>query len=348
MRVIFQTGARGATVVGVALCILLGSVAQAQSADAVKADELFRSGKERLAEKDYARACPLFADSFRVDAAIGTLLALAICHEREGKLASAYREYAEVVARSAGGDARADREKAARERMTALVNRLSTLTISIVEVGRVEALEVRINGSVVDPAQLGKAIPVDGGKQTIEAWAKDKRTWRTEVAMAASIDAKTVVIPALEQAPAKFRQVAAAARPVQRLRGTRPPRSDRSRRHSFSPWWGITTLGVGLAGVSVGTYFTISAIRKNQDSNAGCDGDLCTGDARQERLDARHAGNLATVAFVAGGVLATIGVVLLIVSGHSARADRAADRAALAGAPWIGPRAAGATLRGSF
>src|SRR5437868_5091738 len=102
--------------VWLAVSLLLSSVAHAQAADTDKADAAFNEGKQLMAAGHFAQACPLFADSFEADPATGTLLALAICHERQGKLASAWQDYRGVAERSKA-EARADREKVAREKI---------------------------------------------------------------------------------------------------------------------------------------------------------------------------------------------------------------------------------------
>ena len=61
-------------------CLSYAASARAAEGDAASAEAAFNAGKERLAQQDYAHACPLFADSFKADPATGTLLALAICH----------------------------------------------------------------------------------------------------------------------------------------------------------------------------------------------------------------------------------------------------------------------------
>src|SRR4051794_10074481 len=109
---------------GALVCMLmlwlppLISQAHADAADEARAEQLFRDGKARLASGDHAHACPMLAESYRLDPASGGLLALAVCHEREGRLASASREFAEVAARS-HAESRPDREQAARERVQA-------------------------------------------------------------------------------------------------------------------------------------------------------------------------------------------------------------------------------------
>jgi hypothetical protein len=73
---------------------------RAERADVAQAEALFRRGKESLAAGDHTRACSLLAESYRLDAATGTLLALALCHERQGKLVAAIDEYKDVVVRA--------------------------------------------------------------------------------------------------------------------------------------------------------------------------------------------------------------------------------------------------------
>ena len=77
---------------------------------------------------DAHAACPKLTESLRLDRATGTLLALAMCHEVDGHLASAWTEYLEVIAR-AKRDGRPDREEAARQYAHALEARLSMLDI---------------------------------------------------------------------------------------------------------------------------------------------------------------------------------------------------------------------------
>jgi hypothetical protein len=317
-------------------------VARAAAGDAERAERLFAEGKEHLAQQDYAGACPLFAESYRLDAATGTLLALAICHERAGKLASAYREYNEVLARSKQ-EPREDRERAARERVTALAARISTLTLSVSEVSGAPGLELRVDGAVIDPQQAGKPIPVDGGEHVVEAWAPGKKTWRTTLVIAASIDPRTVIVPKLEaqapEAPPPARRASVTAR-----RATRTPRrAPESNAPTAVQWLGIAAIGAGVVGLGAGGYFTLRALNQNQKSNAGCEGDVCTKEGRRDRLDARRSGDVATIAFAAGGALAAAGFVLMI----AGRADTESPRGVTA-APWIAPRAAGASLRGSF
>src|SRR5829696_5855787 len=101
------------------------AVALAQTAaDEPTAEALFTEGRRLLAERRYAEACAKLAESQRLDPAIGTLLNLADCHEKNGQTASAwarFREAAEAARRA--GDA--TREKVAARRASALDEKLS-------------------------------------------------------------------------------------------------------------------------------------------------------------------------------------------------------------------------------
>lgn len=99
----------------IVLALLAASTDYAQAQTATHADALFNEGKAKLSEQNYAEACPLFAGSFAIDAATGTLLALALCHERAGEVKAAITEYREAAER-AEKEGRADRAQAASKR----------------------------------------------------------------------------------------------------------------------------------------------------------------------------------------------------------------------------------------
>ena len=101
----------------VAQAMLLPALAAA--GDTTLAEGLFREGKALMQAKDYAQACPKLAESLRQDAATGTQLALALCQEKQGLLASAWTNFSSVAS-NARREGRPDREKVARERAAAL------------------------------------------------------------------------------------------------------------------------------------------------------------------------------------------------------------------------------------
>jgi hypothetical protein len=298
----------------------------APASDAARADQLFQQGKQRLAEEDYAAACPLLAESNALDPATGSLLALAFCHERQGKLASAFREYMQVAARSEQ-ERRPDREAAAREKASQLEPRLSTLTIAAQDTPR--GLEVRLDGELVDPELLGRPLPVDGGNHLVSASAPSKQAWSAQVEMAKTADSKAVYVSTLEDAadqtaeppPAAPLAPASAARAAA---GDR--RADASGRLNAGEWIGITVIGAGVVALGVGTSFLL----------------MHSDPAAPHRFADR-----AALAWVIGGSMVASGTLIYLVSRPASTPAAVAARPWTATA-WAAPHAGGAALRGAF
>lgn len=91
--------------------------------------------------------------------------------------------------------------------------------------------------------------------------------------------------------------------------------------------WSIALAAVGVVAAGAGLLFARQAISKNNDSRGDCAGDICNPQGAQSRWDAISAGNRATAAFVAGGVLVAGGVTLFLVGRHSSTSAGAASSA---------------------
>jgi len=311
-----------------ALLIFLGTVlsrpALAEEPRVSRAEELFREGKALLGARDYARACPLLATSFDLEPGTGVLLALAICHEGEGRLASASAEYKLAAERSAT-EGRADRARVARDRMLALEPRLSTLAIvPPAEARSRDHFVIRRSGVVLEREVWDTPVALDGGEYVVEASDSGKRTWRSNVALAASGERRTVTIPSLDDiAPAKA-SLAAAPPPANPHESTTAGERDAGKSteggSGLTPLQvvGIGTMAAGAIGIGVGTIYAIRALKKYEDSNDnGCEGDVCEGQGKADRQAARSAGNTATVAFAVGATLAVGGTVLFVLGAPS-------------------------------
>src|SRR5262245_12467362 len=107
---------------------LVALTANARAEDAALAEALFGEGKALMEAGKFEQACHKLAQSYAEQAATGTLLALAMCREAEGKLATAWATYSAVAAR-AKRDGDREREDYARERVKELEPRLSSITI---------------------------------------------------------------------------------------------------------------------------------------------------------------------------------------------------------------------------
>ena len=131
----------------------------------------------------------------QIEHADGTLIALALCHEEAGRLASAWTEFTDVIA-EAHRAGRTDWEALAREHVASLEPRLSRLTIVVPD--QAAGMTVKRDSAQAVAATWGVAIPVDPGPHVIVVEAPGKRSWSTSVTIGSQADSQTVTVPALQ------------------------------------------------------------------------------------------------------------------------------------------------------
>lgn len=100
------------------------------------AEALFWEAAKLVELKQFAEACPKFAQSLALQRKAGTLFALGDCEDQRGKLATAVRWYGEYLAEVEKlpfeqNQRHADRVQMARDRVQLLAPRIPTLTFLV-------------------------------------------------------------------------------------------------------------------------------------------------------------------------------------------------------------------------
>jgi hypothetical protein len=313
-----MSGSKRALGGALALSLALGFSANAARADdaGAQAQTLFDEGKRLMDAEDYAAACPKLAESQRLDPGNGTLARLASCHEKQGKTATAWSEFAELVT-SAQRAGQADRERFARQRIAVLEPHLSRLTIIVpADVATTVGLVVRRDAIAVGDAAWGIGIPVDPGDHAIEATAPGRLPWSSHVAIGAAGDTKQVTVPALAAVEAPPAPVAVTDTPAAPITSDVAPVTGG---RSSQKTWGLVLGGVGIVGLGVGSYFGVQALSTSSKVRQECPSAACgsTG-ALQQNDDARSDARLADVGLAVGAGALVAGSLLYFLAPSSA------------------------------
>jgi hypothetical protein len=327
--------------------------AHAQVSDAAMAESLFREGKRLMGEKKPAEACPKFAESFRLDAGLGTLLNLAACHEAEGKLATAWARFteAETRARREGDNARAE-FAAAHGR--ALEPRLSRLKIVLAPGANVEGLDIAIDDRHLSSAALGLPMPVDPGTHRFTATAPGKKPWSADVATPPEGQTLAVTIPVLEAAVADV-----TAAPVAALGAASPAPAVSAPARAPAPLPAPPpsadekpsriTVPFVVSAVAAGAFTVGAVVTGVMYSGAQEDFDDANADVDEDRFRLRNGAKtlgIANLVCTGGAVLAAgAAVAFFAIGGPSKEAPRAAR---LELSPLVGPTGAGLLVRGEL
>jgi hypothetical protein len=313
------------------------------SADPAVAEALFREGRRLLDEGKTDEACLKLAESQAQDPSSGTLLNLALCHEMQRKLATAWSEYVSA-GRLAREQRRADRAAVAEKKADEIEPRLPHLTVTTT--APATGLQIELGAVHLGPGLLGSAIPVDPGSHVVTASAPGCKAWRTTVEIDEA-ESKTLQVPALEPAPppaAKAPELPAAP-PVNAPvpTGGAPALAAAPPSTSGGGALGWIIGGAGLAALAVGSAFGVLSLASYQDASTQCPSHRnCGEDAISARNSAEVKAWVSNVAIGLGAAGLGIGGWILL----SGRQTEPATRMAIQGIPDAGGM--GVSLERSF
>jgi hypothetical protein len=299
----------------------LGSSSPARADDPPRnpalGEALFREAQRLLAANSVGPACAKFAESQRVDPQTGTLLNLALCHERDNKTATAWSEVTEVVTQAARAG-NAERERFARERATALEKKLSRARLVRPDGAALGAL--RIDDQPIGEAAWSIPIPLDPGSHLFTFSASKKKTQARTVVVPDGPATIDVMVPVLEDEAVT--QPAPTATAIVPPLATAPPPDnaplparpvDSPPKPSPLKPIGLAVGAVGLAGIGVGAIVGAVALSRKDEVDAHCEGKLCDAAGMALQRDAHSAATMSTVMFAIGGAALAAGVTLFVI-----------------------------------
>jgi len=289
----------GIAIAAIVVCAAPGQVrAQSGSAEA-----LYDEGHRLLEEGKLAKACEAFEASNRALPGAGTYIALGMCRESNGQIASAWSAYQAALARARDEAKR----RFARTRIDELEPRLSYLTVSV-SADNAEGTTLTRNGTLLDPMLWNRALPVDGGDYVIEGRVPGREAWRTTVHVPIEHGAITAMVPDLEK----------HTRPLPRL--VPPPEVLWTPRRKVSAGLAVTS----VVAVGLGAWLGLAARGDRDRANELCPLPEHRGCEFGEQATAlSHSGNklalAATVTFAVAGASALTAGVLWFTGGRTRR-----------------------------
>lgn len=284
------------------------SPAQPSATDArALAETLFFTARGLMEAGRYAEACGKLNESYRLDPAAGTLLNLAVCNEKIGKVASAWGEFRDAFAEARRMN-RPDREQLASEHIKVLEPELPFLTVTVPPAVRgIRGIEITRNGIPLQSAAWDTDLPVDPGDVEVIERAPGYKPKTLHVTLAPKQHAAIAAEP-LELAPIE-----------------RPP----------APFWtakrttGFALIAGGVVAAGAGAFFGVRATNEKNSSDQSCPKDAlgnlrCTQSGVDDMNQAKTSAWVSDIAIGVGVVAVGLGSYFFFTGGHREDATRAA------------------------
>lgn len=299
--------------------VLLASsdaLAEPTAAERSLAAALFDQGRTLMNDGKLDEACAKLTESQRLDPGGGTLLNLALCHEKQGKIATAWTEFREARA-LAKRDNRPDRESAADGEIAKLEPQLFKISIVVAPDVKVPGLVVEIDGAPFPEAGWGTPFPVDPGTRSILVKAPGYKEWKGSVEAGKTTGTADVNVPKLEKAAAPEQTpppvgTTTATPPVKDPPPVKTPEPDAPT--SSMRKGGFVVGGIGLAVLGISAVTGIVALSKDAEADDLCKDPVICKDAAGYPISqsAYTLSQVSTTTFVVG--LAGIGAGAIMIA----------------------------------
>ena len=318
-----------------------------------QAEVLFRQAQEIMkkpgasADEVHA-ACLKYKDSYKLDAALNTLVALAACHEKEGKTATAWGEYTDAASQQGPAAAYAKDRAAALEKAGFLK---VVVQLSPVPSGTTAMLD----GETFATSAMNSETPADPGDHELTVNAPGKKTYVAKFTLAKGSSPLKVPVQLVDappdQPPGPVAPVIIEKQPEYE---TNPVRT---------VGWivgGVGAVGLvaaGVMGVLTLVFNSNSTTQRNncergggtvgtkvEEAGGGTNSGACK-DYWSERNKALGAQTGAIVSAIVGGVAVITGITMIVLGKPIKIEDK---KTGLSLEPSLGPGYGGVGLSGRF
>jgi hypothetical protein len=280
------------------------SHAETSGKNPVAAQALYDEARKLVDAGNFEAACPKFKASYELDPGGGTLLNLADCYEKQGKLALAWSTFKEALV-AAQRDGRTERIDFANQHLGKLEGRLAHLSVNVAANARAAGTIIYVDGAALAEQAWGVAMPVDPGKHVVRAEAPGKEPFEASVDSAAGAEGQQVEVPALADAAGGGKGAGGE------VSGGGSVASGKSGSSNTLGW---VLEGTGVVGLGVGGFFGLRALSRWSDRKDGCVGG-CTPAAKTAGDEAGTAATISTVGFGVGLAAIGVGTYLLLSNG---------------------------------
>lgn len=328
--------------------VLVGLTLSARELHAQEADppewaeaaRLLDEGRKLMSKRgSLDEGCVVLKKSYSLRKRGDTLLNLAECHRRQGKTATAWREFDEAIRYAKEADY-SEAVRAAEHYRDQLSSTLSELVIEApLEAERPKGLAVTLDGEPLPIQQWGQTLYVDPGAHQVTATAPNHEPFSASPVAGARGSRSVVTLKLVPLPPPP-------PKPEPPKPAPKPKPSGPQGGAPEVPVWAIVVSGVGVAMMGTSVGFLVDSMAAGDKLD-----DTCGGEARNacrpgtpflKTYDREVRGFGLFVGLGAGG-LAAAGV-----GATGLALGLAAPTSDVAVLPWATPYGAGVTLGGQF
>jgi hypothetical protein len=299
---------------------LASRTAVAEGSDSAAARAQLQQGYALKQQGKCDEAIPHFLESVRLDRQIKALVNLADCEEKLGRLAAAQAHFVDTrdLAKVQGLEPLRD---LAEQHLQVIERRMPKLSVRLAKDAPSHAIVMR-DGVTLGPVSLGTPLPIDPGKHSVVVRGANRERQYDVVLAEAETKEMEVTPEGGQLIPSAVTPPNSTTVPTASPPGSPTPSLPLREAPESSPRDTARTaayalLGIGAAGLVVGTVWGLKYKSDNSEIRSACPSPRCPDDTSYTRYvslrdSASTSRTTSMIGFAAGGVGIISGAVLLL------------------------------------